>query len=353
MHVLFGGNLVSLNELLGRPLANVPVEDGIHIVAIRIVKGRWMPPDANARINHFVIGTELAVPDPSPIGQNVVSLARRAGLGLKRTQASGDCGIDCLCFFDGESRDLASFSTMRHKLADLLETKFADESWREVFCMSAEHTACPAAVVSSSSSGGMGPPSGGGLLASGSPAASEPLQAFEDGIVGEQPASVGNALAASSSPGNALAASSSPNDGGAHVQPPAADGALTALSSHLPPALPPPPLPPPLDDELSEAMPPSSVVSGPGVHANFVEYLKCKPGTELSNAVVDYKSFMAAQAAWEERNPRRRIVKKTCIKQTTRSTTLKYRMATAVAYLEWRKGPGAGVKDHLKAWARC
>jgi hypothetical protein len=90
-------------------------------------------------------------------------------------------------------------------------------------------------------------------------------------------------------------------------------------------------------------------VAESGGHANFVEYLKSKPGGDLIKAVKDYKSFMAAQEVWEEQNPRRRIVKKCGIKQKGRSTTLKYRLATAAAYLEWRKGPGADVKDHLKA----
>ena len=82
--------------------------------------------------------------------------------------------------------------------------------------------------------------------------------------------------------------------------------------------------------------------------ANFVEYLKSKPGGGLITAIKDYKSFMAAQEVWEEQNPRRRIVKKCGLKQKSRSNTLKYRLATAAAYHEWRKGPGADVKDHIK-----
>ncbi len=86
--------------------------------------------------------------------------------------------------------------------------------------------------------------------------------------------------------------------------------------------------------------------SGP---ANFVEYLKSKPGDGLIKAIKDYKSFMAAQEVWEEQNPRRRIVKKAGLKHKCRSFTLKYRLATAAAYHEWRKGPGADVRDHIKA----
>ena len=86
----------------------------------------------------------------------------------------------------------------------------------------------------------------------------------------------------------------------------------------------------------------------------FAEFLRTGPRGEVFLAIKDYKSFMAAQTAWEETYPvsRKRLRQKTCLNRDNRASLLRHRMATAEAYLSWRSGPGAGVRDHIRAFLR-
>jgi hypothetical protein len=352
VQVLFGRNLVDLTTILGGPLSNVPIEDGIYIAAVRVVaKGRWLPAvGASPGINHWVIGVAHPTPKPDDKGRDTVSLARQAGLLLKPTESCGECGLDCLCYFEGKPRDRDGFQNMRDELADYLDTVVAVPSWQEVFRMGAEFT--PAIVPVKPApphSGGMAPPSGGAPPALGSdaqPASSSSASSSSAGPPASPPvlpdllAGVPADCAFAESP--AIAAS-------AALAAPRSFEASVIAALPLPPPLPPPSDPPPLRDSQEAEQPSAFVVAASSGPANFVEYLKSKPGDGLFKAIKDYKSFMAAQEVWEEHNPRRRIVKKCGLKQKNRSTTLKYRLATAAAYLEWRKGPGADVKDHIKA----
>ncbi len=84
-----------------------------------------------------------------------------------------------------------------------------------------------------------------------------------------------------------------------------------------------------------------------GVHAATYDTKMAKSGREEKQARV-------AQEAWEELNlqpSRRQGVQKTGLKRQNRTSTLTHRMATAAAYRQWREGPGAATRDHLKAWA--
>jgi hypothetical protein len=305
---------------------------------------------ADVRINHYLIALPLGAPDITASGKNAVAMARRAGFTLKATEACGNCGIDCMTEAERTSRSLANWLDLRGELADLLEASAGDADWQAAFSRCGELPAddIGAHVPSSSSAstavagGGMGPPT----KASPAALAAAPLAAAIAAALAAALAAAPPEPIAAAPPLPSLADKPPP---ALAVEPPAVEPSAVALAAAPPaalaavpsveplPPLPPPPLPPPADQ-----------------HPTFIAHLRSQPQEDTLRMIKDYRTFMGAQEVWEELNlqpSRRQGVQKTGLKRQNRTSTLAHRMATAAAYRQWREGPGAATRDHLKAWA--
>ena len=158
--MLIGSNIIDIVKLLGGAdfglPANAPVcrviaawfEGG---VSYAVVRGNSGAP----RVNHYLVGTPLqgsavkAIPgECSHHEVNVVSggssLSAKASMSTSRvlachaaackgwhmhlTQAAGDCGIDCMCFFENIERTQQSYRSVRSRLCDFIK-KHAGEKW--------------------------------------------------------------------------------------------------------------------------------------------------------------------------------------------------------------------------------
>ena len=84
--------------------------------------GHWKP-----QINHYVIGVRVqGSSDPDvlhelPVSSDTTAMCARkkamsVGWLLKETQALGDCGIDCMSYYDEVVRSDASWRKIRHEI---------------------------------------------------------------------------------------------------------------------------------------------------------------------------------------------------------------------------------------------
>ncbi len=289
----------------------------------------------------------LAAPDEAASGKNAVAMARRAGFTLKATEAEGNCGLGCMA---AAERSIANWTALRGELADLLETSAGDADWQAAFSRCGERPAhdIGVQVPSSSSSstavagGGMGPPTKAppATLAA-APLVAAPAAAPAAALAAAPPEDLAAALPLPSLAGKpppAFAVEPAAVEPAAVVLAAASPAALVAEPSGEPlPPLAPPPLPPPANQ-----------------HPTFIAHLKSQPQDDTFRMIKDYHSFMRAQEVCEDLNlqpSRRQGVQKTGLKRQNRTSTLTHRMATAAAYRQWREGPGAATRDHLKAWA--
>jgi hypothetical protein len=342
--LVFGSNLVDLTDVLGSPLPHIFLEDPMYVCGVRLSgTGRWLAAaGAAARINHYLIAVPLAAPDEAARGKNAVAMARRAGFTLKATESEGNCGIDCMAAAERGVRSIADWTALRGELADLLETNAGDADWQAAFSRCGERPAHDIGVQVPSSSSSSTAVAGGGM---GPPTKAPPATLAAAPLVAAPAAAPAAALAAApplpslaDRPPPALAVESSAVEHSAVALAAAPPAALVAEPSGEPlPPLAPPPLPPPADQ-----------------HPTFIAHLKSQPQDDTFRMIKDYHSFMRAQEVWEDLNlqpSRRQGVQKTGLKRQNRTSTLTHRMATAAAYRQWREGPGAATRDHLKAWA--
>jgi hypothetical protein len=325
VHMLFGDNLVNLANLFGRPLANIGLDNDCHVAAVSLVAGGDLrtAPDCGSGVNHFVIAVPIvgSVPVASKSRSAAVA-ARKAGFALKLTDATGDCGIDAMTFFDGVGRTSASFGTLREELADFMVGHCDNLVWQEVFGLCAEAGGVPPPAgskpnVPDGGKGGMGP-----STSSSTSSASCSSASSSSALVGSSPSSG----LEGSGPSSGLVGSS-PSSG------------MVSSAALLGPA----PLPPPVEEPPRAEDPPPAVVAG-----SFVEWLAARPNDELTKMVVDYKTFKAAETKWLERHPRGPTVIKSKITKKRANTSVLFRHATATAYTAWRDGPGATSTCPLK-----
>jgi hypothetical protein len=346
--IIFGNNLVWLGELFGTPLAQVALENPCHVVAVVMTaKGELLAAQGDLpNINHFVIAVPIAgATAQKSTSRMAVVAARKAGFAVKLTDATGDCGIDCMTFFDGSARTAASFSNLREELADFMVNHAEDKAWQTVFASCQEAGPAFRAAVSgkvpTGSKGGMGPSSSpsassssassvatssassssDGLPVSGaSNSASQPapVSASEASIPAHQPVAVSALVASSPAP-----------------EPPAVSAVVASSQSVLLPPLPPP----------GEDPPPAALQSS---NESFAEWLRARPKDDLAKMVVDYKTFKSAEAKWLALHPRRRVVIKTTPAKKHTKTSVQFRHATALAYTAWKAGPGSTSTCPLK-----
>jgi hypothetical protein len=133
VHMLFGDNLINLATLFGGPLCQVALENDCHVAAVSLVAGGGLLASRTdiRCVNHFVIAVPVVGAAASASASRSAAVAaRKAGFALKLTNATGDCGIDCMTFFDGLSRTPASFGTLRGELADFMVEHSADPAWQ-------------------------------------------------------------------------------------------------------------------------------------------------------------------------------------------------------------------------------
>ena len=335
--MLFGDHLVNLQELFGGSLAMVALEHTCRVAAVLMRPDGRMDASRGARpkVNHYVIAVPIAGVPAVAVHPKLAleagragsasAAARRAGLALKITDTYGDCGIDCMTFFDGVGRSPATWSAMRNDLADYMVAHRSDPAWHDVFRVCQE-APLPEEVVSKpckapGAIGGMGPavvPPFGPLISYGS--------------------------SSSSSSSTGLPSSSS------GLPPPLPSPAVGAPS--VPPPSP-PPLPPPADDPPDLPQPLLGPVADSSVAADlpgsFVAWLRARPQDELSVLAKDYQTFKQTEAKWLAEHMPLRARKNTEPKKRRNTASLvRFRLATGIAYQSWKQSAGASSASPLK-----
>jgi hypothetical protein len=213
-------------------------------------------------------------------------LAARVGWVLKQTNATGDCGPDCLAYFAGMPRTPMSWKSVRQELADFMLTVRDDPQWMAAFGACGEQVEAEPLPVEAPQA----LPSGPLPVPTRSPVADPPLPPQSDPV------------------------------------PP-----LVLLSSASPPSsLVLPPLPPPDD--------------GP---ETFQAWLDSLPKDQLEDVTRDYHIFTLSRDRWERANPKQTRTRLPS-KLVRRQTRLDHKRAVGVAYLKWRADEGSGSRAHLK-----
>ena len=342
--ILFGSEVVDIWKIFGLELPPISFDRTHHVAAVRLRGGSLRVPDGlGAGINHFVIGVPAKNhafgPSCGDAGQP--SCARKAGLRagwlLKDTVANGDCAADCMCHMLGLPRNAASWRTMRNDVADYMASVAADERWHNAFrgCgeassrrEEADKTSTEVVVLAAPS----------GLEAklaapSGLEAAPSGLEAVPSGL--EAVPSVLEAKPAVSSVLQAVPAGLKTT--------PALSSGLEAVPSELESA------PSGLEvvPSVLEAAPSGLEVVQSGV--SFVAWLQSLSEEKLASITADYLSFKAAEERWLAHLPAKQASSKgPWATGQRRSTNIKYKMATGVAYLAWREGTGKASRAPLK-----
>ena len=241
--LLFGQNLVNIHQVFGAPLSEVPLSNTCRVAAV-LLKSNGTLQAASGHppvINHYVIAVAIVGADqpavldawPAPLAQRcgtAAVAARKVGLALKVTDTTGECGIGCMAYYDGESRTSATFVALRAELADFMVANRADPAWQSVFRICQESPVQRGEAAAASSKGCPPKPVQGGL---GPPVA--------------PPRSSSSSSSSSSALGSSTAGSAS--SGGPAVPPPP----LPPPASPPPPASQPAHPPPPVDLVTSSA----------------------------------------------------------------------------------------------------
>ena len=351
---LFGSEVVDTWKIFGLALPPITFDRTHHVAAVRLRGGSLRVPDGlGAGINHFVIGVpakEHAF-GPSCGDADQPSCARKAGLRagwlLKDTVADGNCAPDCMCHMLGLPRNAASWRTMRNDVADYMESVAADERWHNAFrgCgeaasrdEEADETSTEVVVLAAPSGLGSVPsavpavPSGFEAklaVPSGLEAAPSGLEAVPS-VLEAKPA-VSSVLEAVPSGLKTTPALSS----GLEAVPSEVASAPSGLEAK------------PVVSSGLEAVPSGLEVVPSGV--SFLAWLQSLSEDKLASISADYLSFKAAEERWLAHQPAKQASSKgPRATGQRRSSNIKYKMATGVAYLAWREGTGKASRAPLK-----
>jgi hypothetical protein len=344
--MLFGEHIVDLRNWFGPNLPPQVLVAVHRVIAVKVhVSGKILSSGSNlvADVNHFLIGVavsgkgsvNLEAPASGPTGSSGHVSARRAALSAgwmpKSTNATGDCGIDCLAYHDRKARTPAVWKSIRGELADFMMLVRKDKDWHDVFLSCSEMRAAgrPIGLVpvgsmgspkpSGASSlppvplGGMGPPT-------------PPLPSRPPCLSGFVPP-------APLPPPPAL--------------PPCISGSVPP--PQLPPApMLPPALPAPVT-ELEDGMV-GEVVRPAGCQAEtFQNWLQSLDADKLQAITKNYFSFKAAEEIWRQEHP---VLKPKVSRGTPKlrhvASKLNYRLATGIAYQRWRSDAGKESASPLK-----
>jgi hypothetical protein len=246
-----------------------------------------------------------------------------AGWLSKSTNATGDCGIDCLAYHDNQARTPAVWKSIRAELADFMMLVRKDKDWQTVFLACSELGAVgrPIGLVPVSSTGprkasgapslppvplgGMGPPK---------PAMSSPPPLPPPALPPPPPCLIGS------------------------VPPPP-----EPLPLMSPPALP-PPVPELEDGMVGEAVRPAGCQA-----ETFPDWLQSLDVDTLQAITKNYFSFKAAEEIWRQKHP---VLKPKVTGGTPRhkhvASKLNFQKATGTAYQRWRSYAGKESTSPLK-----
>ena len=327
---------------------------------------------------------------------------------LKATDCTGDCGVEAMAFFSKRPRFPSEWKKIRGELADYMAEVSGIQVWQDAY-RSCQEDVAAAPLDHSASCGGMGPPpvlegtvkrqvgltqmpargssasSSSASGTSGSNAASSlslpgpglqpdaiaalavagsELAAAGSGGVGPLEGTAMASTSTSSLVGSALVAvvpaSSAPSlaeldaAASASVAPqPEPELEVAAALVFVEPAAtatdfqpsegPPPPLPPP-------PLPPAIVVAGPQA---FRDWLTSMPALDLEAISCNYAAFKAAEILWQDEHKSIKASASACtLRRRNTASKAGFRLATGLAYLEWRRGVGAASRSPLKAVRR-
>jgi len=292
--MLLGTNVVRLRDLLG--LAALPSGRPVHyVVAVRGGGKAWRAVRDVRRASHFLIGVAAAAIKVGEGGvrqsdpQSAKAAAFKVGWRLLETNATGDCGPDCMAYWGGFPRNPRGWTEIRGTMADFMVERQADPAWIALYSMCGEVQ--------------LAPPPRPGIVSSGSAAA-----------------------------------------------PSAASGSAAQAPS---PAVRPPPLPPPSkpfsEDDAMLVGPPGSAqsekddamlagfVGAPGSaqsEQTFPAWLAALDHDKMLEVTRDYSSYRAAVDTWLQGRPER--PKPTPLRSAKRvESRCSYRLATGLRFNLW------------------
>ena len=326
LHMLFGESLVDIGAVFAPAIAPVfvdlPVEQTCVVVACLATSSGLLAAGARAgvlpRVNHYVVGvplanctnslvldcTSLATQLSSPGPQSCGAMSLNAGFALRLTGMVGDCGVECMCFFEGRNADHLTVRQIRRDLAEFMRRRQLDVRFQDAFVACQEAAPpMPSSLCSlvgpqlsaNSSSGGMGP---SGLTRK-APVSADELTLPSAGVRQQEPAAQD---------------ARAPSDG-------SADRSVLC-----------PPCQPVLDHK------PASAADAAQTDMTFNQYLGSLPGDKLLAICDSYASLKAAEADWLAAFPRVRSasVKLSAARQK-QSSTVRHRLAVGAAYWRWRR----------------
>jgi hypothetical protein len=119
--MLFGSELVDLLSVFAPSCLGPPRSKVHRIAAVKLSATGWLAAGTNdqsaVRVNHYVIALPVegramptasaSLPASCTATGSAAKLALHAGLSLMATDATGNCGIDCMAYHSGQPRQLS------------------------------------------------------------------------------------------------------------------------------------------------------------------------------------------------------------------------------------------------------
>ena len=105
--ILFGGEPYDVAEVYGAALPLPEFTSTARVVGCRYFADTCYRVNAECTdLNHWLIGKRKAAGEPpESYYKNLAgAVAEHAGWSIRKTVAQGDCGIDCMAYYDGRPR---------------------------------------------------------------------------------------------------------------------------------------------------------------------------------------------------------------------------------------------------------
>ena len=327
----------SLDETL-RPANFVGcVATGGHKLVVATSEDGFFP-----KLNHWVIGLPVAgVVDldaeaaaaPPKKYLDARLAAGKAGLHVKVTVTDGNCGIDCMSFWDGTPRHKKTWAAIREEVADYMREVADQDLWHDTFRACAE-SKTEETVASEK-------------------AASAKAASAKAAAAKEKPPEVGCAAGLGSTflkwckkvpkPSSFMKKAESPTSAAvaAAEEAESPPGATAGASSDKASA-------------KSDASGASARVPEKSEHASFEEWLNANAGEPWVRAATgDYAAYKELEDIWKAKHPRAKAAKPMKPSRARHDRKLHYKGWVASQYAAWRAGPGKDSKQPYADFMPC
>jgi hypothetical protein len=377
--MLYGKNIVDVRAWFGCDLPRQVLVGTHRLAAVKVTdRGTWLsaPELGSGRTNHFVIGVAAKdrriVKAPVAGRSLVVTTAKSAALSvgwtLKATVAQGDCGVDCMAYYDNAAnRCRKSWLAVRLELAEFMESVHTQAVWQQVYSMCGEADPRPRRLAAPRSVGGMGPPEGSKRLGLGPPPLPPPLLppsslpplSLPPTSSAPPPSWPVPLRSAASTLTIDLEVGSNETSSSQHafwpkLQPPLVSGRPLAIDCDL-------------DVSAHEAREGGALVAralagsvgglgmrgalaantGEGVQS-FGEWVQDMSPDDLNHATQSYFSYRAVEEQWRQQHPVLKNTKLVVPAARHSASKVNFKLATGVAFLRWLASDGKDSKSPLK-----